>query len=203
MSPRRRTLDDDKIFHAVRRAIGRAGPDKLTLGDVAAEVGLAPATLIQRFGSKRKLLLAYAGWRAKYVTGVLNELIDGVSDAAPLGDIIATLLEQTVDLSSTTTIVNHVAAFQFELADAEFRSRAAYYAKGVVDAIVVSLQMAQQAGELRSDDELKPLAYLIYFTFVGALVTWVVEQQGPVRPWVTRAVDLVLAPYRTERPAGR
>src|SRR2546423_683694 len=43
---------------AASRGIGRLGPGRLTLADVAHEAGLAPATLLQRFGSKRGLLLA-------------------------------------------------------------------------------------------------------------------------------------------------
>ena len=57
---RPRTVSDAEILQAAGRAISRIGPVKLTLADVAREVGLSPATLVQRFGSKRGLLLALA-----------------------------------------------------------------------------------------------------------------------------------------------
>ena len=60
MSPRPRTVSDQAILAATARVIGDLGPAKLTLARVASEVGLAPATLVQRFGSKRGLLLALA-----------------------------------------------------------------------------------------------------------------------------------------------
>jgi AcrR family transcriptional regulator len=202
MSPRYKTLEDDEIFQGVRRAIGRVGPERLTLAEVAREAGLAPATLIQRFGTKRKLLLAFTGWRAKAVTGALNELIDGVDDLVTVEAVLDALLEQTVDLSSPTTVMHHLAALQMELHDAEFRSRAAYHARGVVDAIAVCLEMAQREGLVRTDDP-RQLAHLLHITFLGALLTWVVEQRGSARHWVARAIDLVMIPYRSEGARGR
>ena len=60
MTPRPRLASDADILAAAGRAIGRVGPVELTLADVAGELGLSPATLVQRFGSKRGLLLALA-----------------------------------------------------------------------------------------------------------------------------------------------
>ncbi|MGH2614392.1 MAG: helix-turn-helix domain-containing protein, partial [Thermomicrobiales bacterium] len=60
MVGRPRTVTDAEILAAAERAIARHGPARLTLAHVAAEVGLTPPTLLQRFGSKRGLLLAVA-----------------------------------------------------------------------------------------------------------------------------------------------
>src|SRR5918998_1665319 len=58
--PRPRTVDDGAVLDAAMRVVDRHGPAGLTLATVAREVGLAPATLVQRFESKRGLLLAIA-----------------------------------------------------------------------------------------------------------------------------------------------
>lgn len=55
---RRKTQTDEAVLAAALRAIKRVGPIRMTLADVAAESGLAPATLVQRFGSKAGLLAA-------------------------------------------------------------------------------------------------------------------------------------------------
>src|SRR5262245_43040121 len=60
MSPRPRTVDDRGILEAASRIILKLGPGKFTLADVGREAGLSAATLVQRFGSKRALLLALA-----------------------------------------------------------------------------------------------------------------------------------------------
>ena len=76
MSPRPRTVPDEQILGAAHRAMSRLGPARWTLAEVAKEAGLSPATLVQRFGSKRGLMLAL--WAAA---------VDGVDacfdDAAP------------------------------------------------------------------------------------------------------------------------
>ncbi len=58
MSPRPRQNTDLEILYAAFRAIARLGPSKLTLADVAREANVSAASLVQRFGSKRALLLA-------------------------------------------------------------------------------------------------------------------------------------------------
>src|SRR5215467_9076921 len=57
---RKKILPDAVVIEATMRVINRIGPARLTLAEVAAEAGLAPATLVQRFGSKRGLLLSLA-----------------------------------------------------------------------------------------------------------------------------------------------
>jgi AcrR family transcriptional regulator len=53
---RRKTLSDEEILDRALGVLARAGPAGFTLADVAAEIGLAPATLIQRFGDKKTLV---------------------------------------------------------------------------------------------------------------------------------------------------
>src|SRR6201988_5489051 len=64
---RRKVTPDADVLTAAFRVISRIGPVRLTLADIAKETGLAPATLLQRFGSKRGLLLAVASQGASGV----------------------------------------------------------------------------------------------------------------------------------------
>src|SRR5689334_25246237 len=57
MSPRPRETSDEEILAATSRAMQKHSPSQLTLAHVAKEAGVVPATLIQRFGTKRNLLL--------------------------------------------------------------------------------------------------------------------------------------------------
>ena len=74
MSPRARKASDEEVFAAAARAMSRRGPAQLTLGEIAADVGLTPAALVQRFGSKRKLLLALAEKTAAASEAMFAEL---------------------------------------------------------------------------------------------------------------------------------
>ncbi|HEX6597146.1 MAG TPA: helix-turn-helix domain-containing protein, partial [Acidimicrobiales bacterium] len=55
---RPRLASDDDILDATARAVSRHGPGQLTLATVAGEAGITAAAILQRFGSKRGLLLA-------------------------------------------------------------------------------------------------------------------------------------------------
>src|SRR5262245_56235614 len=61
MSPRPRKATDDEVFAAATRVMARCGPADLTLAMIAGEAGLTAGALVQRFGSKRALLLTLAG----------------------------------------------------------------------------------------------------------------------------------------------
>ena len=56
--PRPRTVSDEAILDAVLDLAHRVGPARVTLASAADEAGLSAATLVQRFGTKRDLLLA-------------------------------------------------------------------------------------------------------------------------------------------------
>src|SRR5215475_4519241 len=60
MSPRRRKAENLDVFAALVRVMQRRGPEELTLREVAAEAGVTAGALVQRFGSKRAMLLAHA-----------------------------------------------------------------------------------------------------------------------------------------------
>ena len=74
MSPRPKKATDDEIFTATTRVMLRLGPHEVTLADIAAEAGLTASALVQRFGSKRALLLAlserYAHGTAELFAGL-------------------------------------------------------------------------------------------------------------------------------------
>ena len=52
------------MFAALVRVMHRRGPGELTLREIAAEAGVTAGALVQRFGSKRAMLLAHARYAA-------------------------------------------------------------------------------------------------------------------------------------------
>lgn len=56
--PRTRTVADEDILDAAIGILRRGGPVDLTLARVGAAVGLSPATLVQRYGTKNALMRA-------------------------------------------------------------------------------------------------------------------------------------------------
>jgi len=54
---RRKTISDEDVLDAAAKVMFAAGPS-FTLADVAKRAGIAPATLVQRFGDKHGLVVA-------------------------------------------------------------------------------------------------------------------------------------------------
>ncbi|HVS14520.1 MAG TPA: helix-turn-helix domain-containing protein [Thermoanaerobaculia bacterium] len=90
------------MFAAGQRAVSRRGPHELTLAAIAEEAGVTPGRLVQRFGSKRALLvtlserfagsarLIFAGLRASHVEplATLRAYAACMADLAPTPDAL-------------------------------------------------------------------------------------------------------------------
>jgi AcrR family transcriptional regulator len=55
---RRKTISDEAVLDAAAKVMFAKGPGEFTLADVAKAAGIAPATLVQRFGDKHGLVVA-------------------------------------------------------------------------------------------------------------------------------------------------
>src|SRR4029450_2096017 len=111
MSPRPRETTNEELLAATQRVVSRLGPN-LTLADVAKEAGVSPATLMQRFGSKRGLLLAFA---AAGSTGVREEL-DAIraKDPSPLAAVYEIARCMAAMADTPETLANSLAFLQMD-----------------------------------------------------------------------------------------
>jgi AcrR family transcriptional regulator len=193
--PRPRTVSDDAVLDATAVQIGRAGPAQLTLAHVAGECGLAPATLIQRFGSKRGLLLALAR-RPLDLAALLPD------DPSALAGLRAGLARLAAPAATPETLANNLAFLQLDLADEEFRAAAVGHFAALEERIAALLEVAIARGELAAGADPARLAESLVTTYNGALITWAVRRDGALADWLARQVDALLVPYATRRPVS-
>ena len=190
--PRPRTVADEDIVAATGRVIGRVGPAKLTLALVAQEVGLSPATLVQRFGSKRGLLLALGkSGGGDHAADVENLL---AKHRTPLAALRAYLLCFANMAGTPDELANHLAAFQMDLVDPELREIALRITADNETTVRKLVRAAVEAGEL-DESVPKELASILLAVAHGSLLSWAVRRKGTARRSVARHVDVVLAPY--------
>jgi AcrR family transcriptional regulator len=188
---RPRTVADDAVLDAAARLIGRVGPARLTLAHVAEEAGLSPATLVQRFGSKRGLLLAVARRRVDF----------GAAGATPIGALLAGLVALAAPVRTPEALANNLAFLHLDLADAEFHAEAVAHFTALREHVEALLRDAVRAGELERV-EVARLAETVVTAYNGALITWAVLREGTLEDWLRRQVEAVLAPYATRRPVS-
>lgn len=194
MSPRPRETSDEAILAAVGRVMQRRSPVDLTLADVAKEAGVVPATLIQRFGTKRGLLLAacrtapvgvaeqFAAARQKY--------------GSPLKTLIELYVECSAFAATPEAMANGLAYLQIDLTDPEFHAITLAQFTALRDATRGLLDEALAARELTPCDTAL-LAVLIQQVNGGAMLDWAVYRKGSLAAWIRRSLEALIAPYRT------
>ena len=188
MAGRPRTHSDDALLDATFRAVGALGPARLTLADVAREAGVAPATLVQRFGSKRALLVAAATRAAARAGTALPAPGD-----APLAALTDGLVALTGPVEDPAAFANHLALLQLDLADPQLRALAVAHARALRRGIRALLDAAVAAGDLAPCDT-GTLADAVHAVFHGAQLDWAVDRRGTLARRVRRALDAVLQP---------
>jgi AcrR family transcriptional regulator len=120
MTPRPRETSDAEILAAAASVMQRVSPVDLTLADVAKEAGVHPATLIQRFGTKRELLLANCkAWTAD-VAGQFARA--RAKHGSPLKTLIELLVESSAFAATPESMANFLAYLQIDLTDPEFHA---------------------------------------------------------------------------------
>ena len=196
MSPRPRTKSDEAVLAAAWRVIQRVGPAKFTLARVARESRLSPATLVQRFGSKRKLLLLLIG-------GSRGTTDQWVADARTRITSPLELLYAFFDCfagmaSSPKEMANHLAFLQIDITDPAFHQLALEQARANEAAVKDLLDQAVAAGELARMPTAR-MARLLMNVSGGSLLHWAILREGTASDWLRADIEAALLPYQLGR----
>lgn len=182
-------IPDQDLLVAAERELTKVGPEKLTLAWIGRQSGIAAPTLIQRFGSKRRLLLEIAKARSFRV----KQLFDQASDVERAYLLLST------EFSTPDEAANQLAFLQSELGDAEFRAATQALFEAMEAGTLRLLWQAAKAGELE-DAKGKELARACVNAYWGALVYWSVRGEGALSDLLRSQLESVLAPFRAEPP---
>lgn len=107
---------DTVLIDAAAAAIAERGSAAWSLADVAIRVGLSPAALVKRFGSKRNLLLAVV---QSWVDSIPEPAADAVRD--PLAELEALVGELFAGLDDVADPAGHLSLMLAEIADPHVR----------------------------------------------------------------------------------
>jgi AcrR family transcriptional regulator len=204
VSPAPRKVTDDDVFAATQRAMARYGPQELTLAHIAAEAGVTAGRLVQRFGSKRLLLLALSN-RFGSGGGEMFEAIR-LASGSPLAALRAYAACMAGLAPTADALARNLAYLQIDLTDPDFRANLLANARETRRQLESLVRAAVSARELAETTPARQLARTIETVVSGALMTWACYQEGPAERWLAREVEAVLEPYlppATPRQAPR
>ena len=193
MSPRPRKVSDDQLFAATHAAMNTVGPRHLTLEAIAKEAGVTAAVLVQRFGSKRNLLLALS----EKVADGAGELIAALAERhrSPLAALGAYADCMAGLAASPAAFARSLAYLQIDLTDADFRRHLVRQARATRAGLRRLVHAAREAGELAPDVKPAQMARTIEAVLSGSMLTWAFYQEGRAARWMRTDLDAVLAPF--------
>jgi AcrR family transcriptional regulator len=202
MSPRPRKASDEEVFAATQRAMMRLGPAQLTLHEIAVEAGLTAGALVQRFGSKRGLLVAMMETLADGPRQYFAEL--RTAHGSPLAAIYA-YADCFGQMGETpATLAHHLSYLQLDLTDPDFLRYTSAQARATREELRGLLDAAVAAGELTKGVDTAALARAVEVTISGSLMTWPFYREKPLPAWMRDDLDRLFEPHRRPaRPARR
>ena len=170
--------------------VSRLGPN-LTLADVAKEAGVSPATLMQRFGSKRGLLLAFAASGPQLLGDEFARI--RLKHRSPLASVYAVAQCMAAMADTPETLSNSLAFLQMDLVDPEFHKHAHAHSRGMIAGIKALLDEAVEAGELQRCDTTR-LARAVQGLIGGSLLQWAIDRDGKATDRLREDLDSLLKP---------
>jgi AcrR family transcriptional regulator len=196
MSPRRRKAEDADVFAAMVRVMLRLGPAELTLGAIAAEAGVTAGALVQRFGSKRRLLHAHASYAA--ASGDIGFGKPRTArTSSPLRALRAVTAAYAKLAESPRAALRNLAYLQNDLADPVLRRHLLRLNRATRARYEQLLAAAVAAGELRAATDVQELARMIEVTLGGSFLAWTIYREGLAAKHLRQDFDATLRPYLT------
>jgi AcrR family transcriptional regulator len=193
VSPRPRKVSDEVIFAAAQKVMGQLGPAQWTLADIAKEAGITAGAVVQRFGSKRELLLAMMQGMEEMPRGTFAHL--RAKHKSPLKALRA-YADCVAQMGDTPgTLAHHLSYLQLDIADPEFNAHMRLQARATRKEIQALLKEAVAQHELKSGTDTAALARAVEVTLTGSLFTWAFHQDGTAAQWLRHDLQKVLQPY--------
>jgi AcrR family transcriptional regulator len=186
-------VTDDEIYMAAQRAMSRLAPGELTLAEIAAEAGVTAGLLVQRFGSKRALLLSLSEKFSGGTAEMFGELRKG--HRSPLAALRAYSDCMAHMASTPAAFARNFAYLQIDLTDPDFRKHVSKHAAASRVELQKLIREAIAAKELKPDTNAKQLARTIEAVVGGSMLSWAFYQEGSAQKWMRQDIDAVLKPY--------
>lgn len=191
--PRPRKASDAEVMAATQRVMQQVGPAQLTLGRIAAEAGVTAGALVQRFGSRRGLMLAlmadFAGSAPAYFARLR------AAHPSPLAALRAYAEGQASMAESPATLAHHLAYLQIDLTDPDFHAHLGVHARDARGELRRLVADAAAAGELVRQTDLDGLTRAVQAVLTGSLFVWATLREGTAAEWVRADLEAVLAPH--------
>lgn len=183
--PRHKTVSDRIVIDQALEVLAERGLEGFTFAAVAAEAGLAPATLVQRFGSKEGMLeraLERAHERLE------EEMRRPFGRSRPREGLITWLVALAHPLRTRALMAGHLQLLQKDLRDNRLRARARRQSEMMQERIGQHLAAWSET----SPDETLPDAQTVEAHWHGLIIQWGLAGDGSLDDWLRDGLGALL-----------
>jgi AcrR family transcriptional regulator len=186
-------MSDDAIYLAGLQVLMVHGSDGITLGRVAQILGVTPAAVRQRFGSKRGLLVEMSRRRIEQTEQRFTAARAAFS--SPLEALQAAFVWELDVIGEPQQIANAFSAYTDNVGDAEMRASFATELAAMERHIGELLGEAVACGEL-AGPVTPGLVSTVLAAVEGTMLIWAIAPRGDVKERVREAVEVALGRAR-------
>ncbi len=186
---RPRVISDDAIYLAGLQVLAEHGSKGLTLARMARVLGVTPAAVRQRFGSKRGLLVEMARRRVEQ-TELRFASARGAHDS-PLEALQAAFVAEMDQIGEPRQLANAISAYTDNVDDAEMRASFAAELAAMERHIGELLEDAARVGEIRGPVT-PELVSAVLAAVEGTMLIWAIAPRGEIKDRINQAVEVAL-----------
>ncbi|WMT87581.1 TetR/AcrR family transcriptional regulator [Pelagibacterium sp. 26DY04] len=175
---RRKTISDEQIHDILLDTILETGPAGLTFARAAADCGLAPATLVQRYGDREAMVQAIL-LRAWDVLDAQTEAADAEEESSPQGAIEVLIRLMPTDAAERNA-TDGLLLLREDIRNPALRARGAAWGRALVKALGRRLSNDPERGER--------LGWQMASLWQGAHTWWAFTQDEPAERAIRRVL---------------
>lgn len=183
----KKSIDDQSVLEKALLVISEQGPEKFTLADVGKAVGLAPATLMQRFGSKQQLLILAAKQANVKLRSDLEEL---KKKKLPWDQELIHLLSAVPEgFGSRQDIANSLGVLKLDMIDPELHPIARHLFESLRQRIQELLQEGQASAQLDPSFDVGVITWELDALRHGLVIQWTLSGKGTIEKWLKKGFN--------------
>lgn len=192
---RPKKLSDDACLEQAFDVISREGFESFTLEQVAKAVGLSPAALIKRFGTKERLARAARDrkWDANFEQMAATEP-QSLRGLASLFHFLK-LIARSVD---SKRLGEHMRLLGSQADDFRSKRKVAAYFQGTRERVAASLREAAEDAEIDAVD-IERIAFTLEALIQGAIFQFGFLERRGIEAHLRQHVETFIEPYRRGR----
>ena len=186
----KKIVQDQSVLEQALLVISKHGPDCFTLADVGKAVGLAPATLLQRFGSKQQLLVL----AAKQATASLQQELQTLKAKNLTWDkeLIRLLAGLPKGFGSRQDIASSLGLLKLDMIDPELHPIARELFNTLRGRIQELLLSGQKSGQIGAFCDPEIVMWELDALRHGLVIQWTLSGKGTLQKWIKNGFQTYL-----------